>query len=94
MRLHAEGGDGAALTEALAAAQRLLDECAPLIAAKSASSGAPVAPREVSACVYQLVAEYGLQQVRAAQRSIGEPHIALNQIFHEVVEWKVKGFDQ
>ena len=94
MRLHAEGGDGAAVTEALAAAHRLLEECAPQIAATSAAASAPVAPREITACVYRLVAEHGLQHVRAAQRAIGEPHAALNHIFHEVVQWKVRGYDR
>lgn len=97
MRLHAEGGEGATVTEALAAAHRLLDECGPLLAAGSGAGAAAdvsVAPREITACVYQLVAEYGLQHVRAAQRSIGEPHAALNHIFHEVVQWKVRGFDR
>ena len=94
MRLHADGGDGAAVTEALAAAHRLLEECGPALAAASAAADAPIAPREITACVYELVAEYGLQHVRAAQRSIGEPHAALNHIFHEVVQWKVKGYDR
>ena len=53
-----------------------------------------VAPREVTACVYQLVAAHGLQSVRAAQRSLGEAHPALNHIFHDVVEWQVRGFDR
>ena len=55
---------------------------------------ASVAPREITACVYQLVAEHGLQHVRASQRQIGEPHAALNGIFHEVVQWKVRGYDR
>ena len=33
-----------------------------------------------------------LQAVRAAQRSLGEPHAAINHIFHDVVQWKVHGF--
>ena len=65
-----------------------------MLDAASAAADAPVAPKEVTACIYQLVAERGLQHVRAAQRSIGEPHAALNHIFHEVVQWKVKGFDR
>ena len=35
-----------------------------------------------------------LQHVRQAQRAIGEPHAKLNEIFHEVVTWKVRGYDQ
>ena len=35
-----------------------------------------------------------LQHVRTAKRSIGEPHPILNHIFHEVVQWKVRGFDR
>ena len=30
--------------------------------------------------------------VRAAQRGLGEPHAAINHIFHDVVQWKVHGF--
>ena len=92
MRLHAEGGDGASVTEALAAAHRLLEECAQPLASKAAD--APAAPREITACVYKLIAEHGLQHVRASQRTIGEPHAALNHIFHEVVQWKTRGFDR
>jgi hypothetical protein len=44
--------------------------------------------------VYALVSAQGLQRVRAAQRSVGEAHPALNAIFHEVVERKVHGFDR
>ena len=84
---------GGSVTEALAAAHRLLEECAPLLAAAGAAADTPIAPREITACVYHLVAEHGLQQVRAAQRSVGEPHAALNNIFHDVVQWKVKGYD-
>ena len=39
-----------------------------------------------------MVAAHGLQAVRAAQRSLGEPHPAMNHIFHDVVQWKVQGF--
>ena len=94
MQLHADGGDGTSVTEALAAAHRLLDECGPLLTASPAASDAPVAPREITACIYQLVAMHGLQHVRAAQRTIGEPHATLNIIFHEVVQWKVRGYDR
>ena len=38
------------------------------------------------------VAMHGLQAVRAAQRSLGEAHSAINHIFHDVVQWKVHGF--
>ena len=88
MRLHAAGDDdGASITEALAAAHRLLDE-------STSSQASATAPREVTACIYQLVSVHGLQHVRAAQRSIGEAHPALNHIFHEVVERKVLGYDR
>jgi hypothetical protein len=94
MRLHAAGDDeGASVTEALAASHRLLDECNPQPTTAAVGS-APVAPREVTACVYALVSAHGLQRVRAAQRSVGEAHPALNAIFHEVVERKVHGFDR
>ena len=52
-----------------------------------------MAPREIAASVYQLIATHGLQQVRAAQRSVGEAHPALNLIFHDVVTWKARGYD-
>ena len=94
MRLHATGDDeGASVTEALAASHRLLDECNSQ-STTAAVGTAPVAPREVTACVYALVSAHGLQRVRAAQRSVGEAHPALNAIFHEVVERKVHGFDR
>ena len=51
-----------------------------------------MAPREIAAAVYQMVAKHGLQAVRAAQRSLGDPHSAINHIFHDVVQWKVHGF--
>ena len=82
MQLHAQG-DAAAVVEGLAAAKRLLDAC---------GADEAVAPREIAAAVYQMVAAHGLQAVRAAQRSLGEPHPAMNHIFHDVVQWKVQGF--
>ena len=81
--LHAQCDEPASLAEALAAAQRILD-----------AAPSPHAPREVVAAVYQLVATHGLQRVRAAQRTLGEPHPALNHTFHEVVQWQVRGFDR
>ena len=95
MQMHTAGGDeGASVTEALAAAHRLLDECSPQLGGAAAAAESLVAPREVTMCVYQLVSLHGLQAVRAAQRSIGEPHPALNATFHEVVEHKVSGYDR
>lgn len=96
MRLHAAADDeGGSVTEALAAAHRLLDEdSSHQTALRPAAADAPVAPRPVMECVYQLVATNGLQHVRAAQRAIGEAHPALNLIFHEVVERKVHGYDR
>ena len=83
--------DGASITEALAAAHRLLDECGPQLGAHGDMT---IAPREITASVYRMIARHGLQQVRSAQRAIGDPHPALNHIFHEVVQWKVRGYDQ
>ena len=35
------------------------------------------------------------QAVRAAHgKALGEPHAAMNEIFHEVVQHKVQGYDQ
>mmetsp|Transcript_30555 Transcript_30555/g.72017 ORF Transcript_30555/g.72017 Transcript_30555/m.72017 type:complete len:85 (+) Transcript_30555:246-500(+) len=82
MQLHA-AGDAAAIPEALGAAKRLLDAC---------GVDEAVAPREIAAAVYQMVAKHGLQAVRAAQRNLGDPHSAVNHIFHDVVQWKVHGF--
>ena len=100
MKLHAQGGEGASVSESLAAAHRLLEECddgALLGAAASgpsADSDGPVAPREITACVYRLIADHGLQHVRASQRAVGEPHAALNKIFHEVVALRTRGYDR
>ena len=91
MQLHASADSGSgSLVEALAAAQRLLKACTPA----PSSGGAAPAPREVTACVYRLVSTHGLQGVRAAQRTLGEPHASLNHIFHEVVQWQVMGWDR
>ena len=81
MQLHA-AGEAEAIPEALGAAKRLLDAC----------GDEEVAPREIAAAVYQMVAAHGLQAVCAAQRGLGEPHAAINHIFHDVVQWKVHGF--
>ena len=86
------GGEAGAITEALAAAQRLLEAYGGDVT--GASEAEAVAPREITACVYQMVAAHGLQQVRSAQRALGPAHPAINHIFHEVVQWKVRGFDQ
>ena len=94
MRLHADGSEGTSVREALAAAHRLLDECAPQLAAASAAARAPAAPREITACIYRLTSLHGLQHVRSEQRAIGDIHPALNDIFHEVVLWKVNGYDR
>ena len=88
-------GDASGITEALAAAQRLLDAYGSDVSGGSESfESEAVAPREITACVYQMVAAHGLQQVRGAQRALGPAHPAINHIFHEVVQWKVRGFDQ
>ena len=90
MKLHAEGGEGASVAEALAAAHRLLEECGSIL---PAGPDGPVAPREITACMYRLIAEHGLQQIRASQRAIGEPHAAMNRIFHEVVQLRARGYN-
>ena len=91
MRLHAEG-TGGSVTEALAAAHRLLEELGQEL--DGTVSDASMVPRELTASLHCMVAQHGLQHVRAAQRAIGEPHPTLNQMFHAVVQWKVKGYDQ
>ena len=41
-----------------------------------------------------MVAAHGLQAVRAAHgKALGEPHAEMNEIFHEVVQHKVQGYD-
>ena len=50
MQLHA-AGEAEAIPEALGAAKRLLDAC----------GDEEVAPREIAAAVYQMVARHGLQ---------------------------------
>ena len=53
------------------------------------------APREETAAIYKMVGAHGLQAVRGAQRgALGEAHPAMNAIWHEVVEWKVFGYDR
>ena len=90
-----EGEEGVILAEALAAVHRLLEEYhGPSIGASPSVDCNTNAPRQVVAAVYKLTSVHGLQHVRTAQRSIGEPHPILNHIFHEAVQWKVRGFDR
>ena len=90
MGLHADG-DATSIGEALAAAHRLLEA----IGDGADDDGDGGAPREVTAAIYKMVGAHGLQAVRGAQRgALGEAHPAMNAIWHEVVEWKVFGYDR
>ena len=90
MGLHADG-DATSIGEALAAAHRLLEGDW----RRRRRRRRRRAPREVTAAIYKMVGAHGLQAVRGAQRgALGEAHPAMNAIWHEVVEWKVFGYDR
>lgn len=80
------------ISEALAAAHRLLEVGSFEVSVSDAELIVP--SREVTDCVYQMVAAHGLQQVRTAQRVVGLAHPAIDKIFREVVQWNVRGFDK
>ena len=78
-------------------APEALTACAQL-AAGLAGCEHPVAdvavPPSVAQALRTLIAALGLQAVRDAQHSLGEPSAVVNACFHAAVQWRMEGWDR
>ena len=78
-------------------APETLTACAQLVAGLAGCEhpAADVAvPPSVAQALRTLIAALGLQAVRDAQHSLGEPSAVVNACFHAAVQWRMQGWDK